>query len=139
MPKIRLGIRISEDVKGVLLKIRESKEYEKFQEEFKKAMAEGEGNVLMEEYRVFKITKERTLKAIYESTYGILMRLIGPHRSTEDEKLYRIRAIRGYKRHIRTLLKRNCIKIIPDIYKFLEEELDRGFEHFISCMLLKHY
>ncbi|MDP2947623.1 MAG: hypothetical protein Q8N88_05905 [Nanoarchaeota archaeon] len=127
---IRLGVRVSRAVQYVLFKIKGSLEYDDFKEKLKKAKIEGEGNVPMKQYRIFETAKDRILKRIGESTREILMQLIVSHKSTKKEGLYRRRAIKGYERYIRTLLKRHIPEILPEIYEFLEKELDEGIDFF---------
>lgn len=126
---IRLGIRITKDICYALLKIKNSPEYDDFVKKFNKAMIEGEGNVLVEEYRIFERSKDKILKRIDESTRTILLRLIGQHESTRKKGLYRVRAIKGYERYMR-VLKNKSFESLPEIYSFLVIQLNRSISYF---------
>ena len=126
---LRLGIRVSKDIRYVLSKIANSSEYEDFVEKFEKAMIEGEGNVSTKQYRIFEAAKDKLLIRIDGSTRTILLRLIGPHESTKRKGLYRARAIRGYERYMR-VLKSNAFEVLPKIYSFLVIRLNESISYF---------
>jgi hypothetical protein len=126
---IRLGIRIRNDIRRVLFNIRESEEYEDFSRIFVAVKNRPEYDLNEVEKRVFRLKKNKILARIGERTRLSLLHCISPHESKRKKGLYRKKAVAGYEKYARVLLK-NVSQILPDIYSFVEIELNNSISYF---------
>jgi len=126
---LRIGIGIRKDIRRVLFKIQESSDYEKFLEILKVVKTKHSYEVTERERQIFRAKKDRIMIRVSEQTRASLLRCISPHESKRKKGLYRIRAVKGYEKYARVLLH-NVFQILPDLYSFVEIELNNAISYF---------
>jgi hypothetical protein len=127
---IRLTIKIADDIRRALFKVKESMAYERFLGELKDLEEKNRyREISNEENNILYKRRIVVLKKIHEQTDAVLYALVNNLKSKRREDFYVKKAIRAYARFKRHLLTEAQI-IIPEIYPDLKYELENSNNYF---------
>jgi len=127
---IRVTVGIADDIRNVLLRVKESRKYERFLEQLKDLGKENRyREINSEENDILYRRRITVLNEIHEQTDAILYSLVRDLKSKKREDFYLKKAIKAYARFARHLLA-NAKTMIPEIYPDLKYELENSTSYF---------